>query len=156
MRKRLRLAAFGAAAMAAPAYATDWYVSAAGANGLSITFVDKDSIRVTGDQVRQAQVYLVLARSEPDGTAALDSLMEFDCRGNRRRFLSLVGFDERMVPGQREEGTRQWQSIVAGSQDASTRDFICSGDENPSGGRSFGSEYPFAAARAAMAADAGK
>jgi hypothetical protein len=156
MRKFPILATLGAAMIATPAAATDWFQIAQAENGLSVTFVDKDSIRPAGEGMRRVQIYVVLRQTEADGIASMDALTEFDCRTSRRRYVRIAAYDDHVANLRIQEGSFGWRDIANGSQDAAARDFVCSGGTAPSDATSRGPAYPFAAARAMMARGGGQ
>jgi hypothetical protein len=153
MSKLLLAAVLGAATVATPAAAADWYMVSTAEDGTSVTFVDRDSIRASGGQLRQAQIFVVFSEPE-DGTAALDTHREFDCAQPRSRFLYLVSFDEAMRRRSGGAGSGNWRDVNRGTQDEETRTFVCSGGALPANVPSYGDGYPFAAGRARMQAQA--
>lgn len=150
MRKLTGLLALALLCGASPAMATNWYVTGESVSGSSMTFVDKDSIEGSGT-VRRAQVYVVFARTQEDGETAVDALMEFDCAEPRSRFLRLVGFNEAGDRLSEEQGSGRWSPVAPGTQDSSSRAFICSGGRSAPASDSRGAAYPFAGAREVLA-----
>lgn len=134
---------------ATPALASDWYQTGEAVGGTSVMFVDRDSIRTPSEGYRRAQVYLVYSTNQDDGTASVDSLMEFDCTAPRSRFLQLVIFDDRLRRIDSIEGSGRWSPVPPRSQQDATLAFVCSAGSSSSS--SFGATYPFAAGRAIMA-----
>ena len=130
--------------------ASNWYQTGEPAYATSMTFVDKDSIRASGD-IRQARLYMVLAAPDEQGASAVEALMEFDCARPQTRFMRLAGFDDAGRRLDEGRGSQRWAPVTPGSQQSVSYRFVCSGGTSLDAAASYGADYPFARARALMA-----
>lgn len=148
----LRLA--GAAllmAVSTPAYASDWYFVSAANDRANISFVDKDSIRDTGDGSMHASMFALLAEPN-DGVLAYRFEIEINCGKRQSRLVSAETYDEAHQPMGEDAMNDDWKPIAAKSQGAPVADFICGkgkpGADNPPAG----SALPFETGKAMLIA----
>lgn len=121
----LRLA--GAAllmAVSTPAYASDWYFISAAKDLANISFVDKDSIRDTGDGSTHASMFALLAAPQ-DGVLAYRFEIAINCGKRESRLISAETYDEAHQPMGEDAMEDEWKPIAPNSQGAPVADFIC-------------------------------
>ncbi|MES2096195.1 MAG: surface-adhesin E family protein [Pseudomonadota bacterium] len=138
--------AVAASAWAAPALATDWYLVANSTDKATALFVDRDSIKSSGNSMSQARVMLVFRVDNQYNVAAYDEDLEYDCGRPQYRFVNIKSYSGSATKMTDEPGTGKWLSIGSGSLDASSQDFICAGGYR-TGAVKYGPAFPLAAGR---------
>ena len=138
---------------ATPALATDWFWVETAEDKSTVAFVDKDSIQNMGMKMRRASVVFIPSEIEDDGAAAYQSTLEYDCADPRYRFIDIRSIDIDGKVFATFPGSGSWRDIQEGTLDASSRDFVCSGGDQPTDVRSYGAAFPLAAGRALLLDD---
>lgn len=133
-----------AAAMLLPAaaQAQDWRLASEGESTGSAFFVDVTSIVKSGNLAR-GTAFMIMP---PDrGIAAIETVLEFDCKSSRKRIINMRPYDTSEKPMQLYDGSNTWEDTPRETQFGAVMEVMCGTVALPT--PSHGKSPPFAAWR---------
>lgn len=128
----------------ASALASDWRIASVDDGLGAIFLIDASSVVMNREPGPQARTLLIMAADE-DGFAAVESVMAYDCAGNRNRSLSIKALDGTGKLVATEPADTEWYAVTPDSNFAFVGKIICDGGKGL--GDKIPGELPIAAGR---------
>ncbi len=140
-----------AALWTTPAMAADWYLVTTTTSKSSAIFIDRSSLPDSGD-IRRTTTLVVFAQDNK-GAAAMQAVIDFDCKASRYTFVSIVRLDAAGNSLGEDAGSGRWWAVDPNTAAESELQFACTSGAQPSDTISFGSALPIARARERLATE---